>query len=126
MPEFAESLRTAVVMVGGGRPGARGYTGSTSSGEVSAPMQFNVAQLLREPVGATREYTLTPEPPVHRGSVEMIRTPDGVLVRAEANVLIEAQCSRCLAPFAYPADITFEEIFYQQGDVVTGRRLQSD
>lgn len=89
-------------------------------------MQFNVSQLLREPVGATREYTLTPEPPVHRGTVEMIRTPDGVLVRAEADVLIEAVCSRCLTPFAYPAHISFEEIFYQQVDVVTGRRLEND
>ncbi len=86
-------------------------------------MQFNVSQLLREHVGATRSYDLTPEPPVHRGWVEMIRTPGGVLVRAGANVVIEAVCSRCLAPFGYPAQISFEEMFAQQVDVVTGARL---
>jgi uncharacterized protein len=87
-------------------------------------MQFNVSQLLREHVGATREYVLFPEPPVHGGTIEMIRTPDGVLVRAEADVVLEAVCSRCLTPFGYPAHISIEEIFYQQVDVATGRKLQ--
>jgi uncharacterized protein len=86
-------------------------------------MRFNVSQLLRERVGATRLYDLTPDPPVHRGRVEMIRTPGGVLVRAEADVVIEAACSRCLAPFGYPAHIGFEEMYAQQVDVVTGARL---
>lgn len=86
-------------------------------------MQFNISQLLRERVGATRAYDLAPEPPVHRGHVEVIRTPGGVLVRAEADVVIEAICSRCLAPFGYPAHINFEEIYAQQVDVVTGAKL---
>ena len=47
-------------------------------------MLFNVSQLLRENVGSTRNYELGPEPPIHRGSAELIRTPDGVLVRVEA------------------------------------------
>lgn len=86
-------------------------------------MLFNVSGLLRSPVGAARRYTLEPEPPVHAGSVELIRTPDGVLVRCHANVLIEGDCARCLAPFAYREDIEFEEIFAQQVDLVTGFRL---
>jgi uncharacterized protein len=89
-------------------------------------MLFNVSQLLREPVGSSRHYALAPEPPVHRGSVELIRTPDGVLVRAEADVVLEAACSRCLAPFGYPAHIAFEEIYYQQVDVHTGASLHPD
>jgi uncharacterized protein len=86
-------------------------------------MLFNVSLLLREPVGSTRRYTLDPEPPVHQGSVELVRVPAGVLVRCEADVVIEDNCSRCLAPFGYPAHLSFEEVFAQQVDVVTGQRL---
>jgi uncharacterized protein len=86
-------------------------------------MLFNVSQLLREPVGSNRRATLDPEPPVHRGSAELIRTPDGVLVRCEADVVLEASCSRCLAAFGYPAHIDFEEIFHQQFEVTTGAKL---
>lgn len=86
-------------------------------------MEFNVAQLLREPVGSTRTPVLEPEAPVHRGRVELVRVPLGVLVRFEGDVLIEATCSRCLAPFAYPEHVAFEEIFQQQTDPVTGVRL---
>jgi uncharacterized protein len=88
-------------------------------------MLYNVSQLLRERVGSTREYALEPEPPVHRGSVELIRVPEGVLVRCEADVLLEANCSRCLIAFGYPAHISFEEIYAQQYDVLTGTKLEA-
>lgn len=86
-------------------------------------MQFNVSQLLREHVGATRRYVLEPEPPIHRGAVEFVRTPDGVLVRFEGVVILDANCSRCLAAFGYPVEVEFEEVFVQQVDVVTGAKL---
>jgi uncharacterized protein len=86
-------------------------------------MEFNVSQLLREPVGSTRRAVLEPEDPVHSGRVELVRVPNGVLVRFEGDVFIDASCSRCLAPFAYPEHIVFEEIFQQQIDPVTGVRL---
>ncbi|MBI2765043.1 MAG: DUF177 domain-containing protein [Chloroflexi bacterium] len=86
-------------------------------------MLFNVSGLLREPVGSTRDYILEPEPPVHRGRVELIRTPGGVLVRCEADVVLDGVCSRCLAAFGYHEAISFEEIFVQQVDVVSGHKL---
>lgn len=86
-------------------------------------MLFNVSQLLREPVGSTRHPALEPEPPVHRGTVTLIRVPTGVLVRCDADVLIDTTCSRCLAPIATPEHIHFEEIFVQQVDPVTGARM---
>lgn len=89
-------------------------------------MQFNASQLLREPVGATRRYHLEPEPPVHRGSVELMRTPAGVLVRCQADVVIDAACSRCLAPFGDPRHISFEEVYYQQVDVLTGAPVKTE
>jgi uncharacterized protein len=89
-------------------------------------MEFNVSQLLREPVGSTRQYSLEPEEPVRGGAVELMRTPTGVLVRATADVVLDAACSRCLAPFGYPARVVFEELYYQRFDPVTGERLNTD
>jgi uncharacterized protein len=86
-------------------------------------VQFNVSQLLREGVGATRLYVIQPQPPIHRGAVEFIRTPDGVLVRFNGTVILDANCSRCLAAFGYPVEVDFEEIFVQQVDVATGTKL---
>ena len=86
-------------------------------------MLFNVATLLREQAGSSRHYTLEPFPPVHRGTVELIRTPDGVLVSVEADVLLEDTCSRCLSPFGYTADVSFDENFVQQVDVATSSHL---
>jgi len=91
-------------------------------------MLFNVSQLLREHIGSSRSYAFNAEPdvqpPVHRGAAELIRTPDGVLVRASADVVIEANCSRCLAAFGYPAHIVFDETYVQQYDVTTGARVE--
>ncbi len=88
-------------------------------------MIFNASQLLREHPGSTREYDLDPEPPVHRGHVVLMRTPQGVLVRGEIDVVLEAECARCLAPFGYPVRLQLEETFFQQVDVETGMRIDT-
>src|SRR5262245_51215158 len=88
-------------------------------------MQFNVSQLLRDPVGSTRRYALEPEAPVHRGNVSLTRVPGGVLVHCEGDVVLDANCSRCLAAFGYPEHISFDEIYVQQVDVASGSRLPS-
>jgi uncharacterized protein len=87
-------------------------------------MLFNVSLLLREPIGSTRRYHLAAEPPVHRGEVELIHIPNGILVRCTAGVIIEDRCSRCLVPFGYRGELEFEEVFAQQVDVHTGVRLE--
>lgn len=87
-------------------------------------MQFNVSQLLREPVGSIRSPDVDPEPPLHSGRVTLVRVPGGVLVRFEGEVLIDAACSRCITPFSYPEQIAFEEIFAQQVDPVTGVHME--
>jgi len=89
-------------------------------------MLFNVAGLLASEVGASRHYDLDPEEPIHRGHVELIRTPGGVLVRCDAIAFQDATCSRCLAPFSYPETLMFEEIFVQQVDPATGRKFAND
>ncbi|MES4793118.1 MAG: hypothetical protein C4321_09180, partial [Chloroflexota bacterium] len=87
-------------------------------------MRFNVAGLLKAEVGASRRHPIEPEEPVHRGSVEIVRVPRGVLVRCEAEVLIDALCSRCLVAFGYPERVRFEEFFRQQVDLVDGHWLE--
>lgn len=87
-------------------------------------MFFNVSGLLRSEVGATRHFTLESDEPVLAGRVELLRVPTGVLVRCDASVMLEAQCSRCLVPFCYPAEIGFEEIYQQQVDLVSGQRAE--
>jgi len=89
-------------------------------------MEFNVSQLLREPVGSTREYLLEPEGSTRSGRVELVRMPTGVLVRVQAEIGIDAECSRCLVAFAYPASISFEELFYQRFDLLTGAALNNE
>jgi uncharacterized protein len=89
-------------------------------------MLFNVSQLLRQEVGASRRYELEPEEQVIHGQVELIRTPGGVLVRCDAIVGIDAVCSRCLVPFGYEEAVEFEEIFAQQVDPVSGRKLETE
>lgn len=86
-------------------------------------MLFNVSQLLRSPAGETRDYVLDADAPVHSGRARLVRLPGGVLVTVEADVVLDAVCSRCLAPFGYPAHINFDEIYVQEYDAVTGARL---
>lgn len=92
-------------------------------------MEFNVAQLLKGPVGGIREYEIADSlaeiaeiawvGPV-TGKVRIIRTNRGVLVRAHLESTVGADCSRCLVPFEYPLRIDFEEEFLPTLDVETG------
>ena len=93
-------------------------------------MQFNLSQLLREPLGATREYDIDEDVAIdgetHRliGSIEVIRTDRGTLVHAEMTGAIHSECSRCLAPIGGQAHFGFEEEYIQTVDAVTGAPLR--
>ena len=89
-------------------------------------MLYNVSQLLQEPVGSTRSYDVAPEPPAFGGAVELTRTPTGVLVQARVEVELEADCSRCQRDFRYRRDVPIEEIFYQQVDVTSGAKMETE
>jgi uncharacterized protein len=94
--------------------------------------RFNVSQLLQEPTGATRQYTLddaqldldqslTMRPVV--GDVRLTRTPDGVLADVEVQGKVELECGRCLTLYEQPVALEFSEEFYQTVNVHTGARL---
>ena len=88
------------------------------------PIAFNVAQLLRESVGASRQYTIEVAAPVERGVVELVRLNQQVLVRADVTVTERFECSRCLRPVAKAVHVVFDEVFEQDFDVTTGARRE--
>jgi uncharacterized protein len=99
-------------------------------------MQFNVAQLLKEPIGAIRRYELVEDiseldpdlaalgPLV--GSLELIRIHSGILARANLSTAVQVMCNRCLDPIAMPVRFTVEESFRPLTEVHTGRYIAPD
>lgn len=96
-------------------------------------MKFNVSQLLKEQSGGMREYSLHEDishldPDIKPlstldGSIQMIRTADGILVRGVLNTSVELSCSRCLEPFSMPVRFVLEEEFHPTIDITTGASL---
>jgi uncharacterized protein len=96
-------------------------------------MRFNVAQLLKEQSGQTRQHTLRED--ISRidpdiiplstldGNIQMIRTADGVLVLGQLHASVELVCSRCLDEFSLPLQFNLEGEFRSTIDVVTGAAL---
>ncbi|MEI2689815.1 MAG: DUF177 domain-containing protein [Anaerolineae bacterium] len=98
--------------------------------------QWNVAQLLKEPIGATRRFelqtTVLPEDAEVRqatplvGRVVMLRTSQGILVEGALDGQVIVQCSRCLRPVTLPVSVALEEEFKPVVDVVRGTYLAVD
>ncbi len=93
-------------------------------------IEFNVAQLLKGPVGGTRDFELDDDVanldqelhPVKNlvGYVHFVRTAQGILVEGKAHVELELICSRCLTPFVQEIEIVFEDEFRPVLDPLTG------
>lgn len=95
-------------------------------------MLFNVSQLLREPTGSTRRYTVDEGVEVlgetvqvirFSGSVLLLRTPRGILVGAHLSGTGSGTCARCLQPAVFPLELHIEEEFFPTIDPVTGFHL---
>ena len=98
---------------------------------MSSGLIINVAQLLKAEVGATRQYEVCDSigplsesarftEPI-RGTVRLMRTNRGVLVRANLETSVQLECSRCLEAFVEHLPIHFSEEFIPKIDVTTGR-----
>lgn len=96
-------------------------------------MRFNVAQLLKEPIGSTRKYHLAEDiqdldgevkltHPIE-GAIRLIHTIEGVLVSGQLHTEVELSCSRCLESFLTAIDFTLEEEFRPTIDISTGAKL---
>jgi uncharacterized protein len=95
--------------------------------------QINVAQLLKEGIGATRAFEidetlyLDETTQCHvQGDVELLRTRRGILVRGTFAGTSRLVCSRCLDFFEYPLAFRIEEEFLPLVDVTTGIALPLD
>jgi uncharacterized protein len=96
-------------------------------------LQFNVAQLLKEATGGTREYDLVVPLTINLddikpvapfvGHIKFLRTGPNILVTGSLQGLIEKNCGRCLTPFITSLEIDLEEEFYPTIDINTGKTL---
>ena len=96
-------------------------------------MIFNVAQLMKSPVGASVASDI-PEENIQldkelkvigpiTGHARMRRVNQGLLVDGWVDLTIEQTCDRCLKQVEQPMHVTFEERFYPTVDVLTGTPL---
>lgn len=93
-------------------------------------LRYNVATLLQEPIGATREYDIDDvvvmddggQPRSERvaGSARFLRTKHGVLVTGHLEGIQHDQCSRCLSDVAVPMRLDIEEEFFARVNLRTG------
>lgn len=94
-------------------------------------MQVNVSQLLREAIGATRDYQINEVADITgdgkentvQGECHLLRTQRSILVKCTLNTEMELSCSRCLGQFPQPLIINFEEEYVPTVDVVSGASL---
>lgn len=95
-------------------------------------MQYNVAQLLREPIGSTRSYQLDEAlSGVDRfadhisGSVELLKTHEGVFVDAKVDVDAFLICGRCLSEYPLNLSLIIEEECFPTVDIDTGSSMSA-
>lgn len=89
-------------------------------------MRYNVATLLREPIGSTREHAVDSTVEMDgrdervRGHLSFVRTRSGVLVRADLALSVSEPCARCLRELRIPLAVRFEEEYIPTIDILTG------
>jgi uncharacterized protein len=96
-------------------------------------MDMNVSQLLRDPIGSTRDFQIDDEIDIigegksHKvkGTCNLLRTQRSILVKCALNTEVELTCSRCLRKFRHPIKIKFEEEFLPTLDILSGTPLPS-
>jgi uncharacterized protein len=92
-------------------------------------MQIDVSQLLKAPIGESRDHEVTGHiniagaDSVVRGAVRLTRTDRGILVKATLYTGVEASCSRCLSLFSCPLVLNIEEEYYPTTNIATGAKL---
>jgi uncharacterized protein len=95
-------------------------------------LQVNVAQLLKDAVGATRTFEVDGlaldsdegVPAYVRGEFRLTRTDRGVWASGPVAFSVDYVCSRCLAPFASWIEARMDDVFLPSVDIVTGARLR--
>jgi len=92
-------------------------------------MPIDVSQLLKEPIGSTRQYEINETIDVAGGShvvqgeVKLVHLDRGILVKGTLQTGIEVTCSRCLSLFSSPLTLNIEEEYFPTSDAVSGASL---
>jgi len=102
-------------------------------------VEFNVAQLMKEAMGAKRKYEfgmpllqlsepLAGDPGVllaHdvQGTIQFTRLRGQIRAQGQAAADVDLQCSRCLEPFVSRVETPLDELFRQTVDVASGTAL---
>jgi uncharacterized protein len=95
-------------------------------------LSFNVAQLEKGLIGATRDYLIDDPLTVDsreikvKGDVKLTLTNRSVLVQAKLKTALPQECCRCLGEYECPLDVKFEEEFFPTLDVFSGLPLDVD
>jgi uncharacterized protein len=106
-----------------------------TSRPVASPLAWNVAALLTEPPGSTRDYIvagvvidlgddLRLADPIE-GRVRLSRTNRGLIVQADLETSLDTQCSRCLRDVEVPLQLQIEEEALPSLDLQTGLPLDT-
>jgi len=97
--------------------------------------RLNVASLLMEPVGASRDVMvdLTSLPLADdlvardvRAAARLTRLKDAILVTADVRATVPLECATCLTAYDQPITERFSETFRQLVDVRTGAALPAE
>jgi uncharacterized protein len=95
-------------------------------------MIFNVAQLLKSPVGTTQDVILDDSDSLDlrdgearlagpiTGHARLHRTNESIIVDGVAHIPVLLECSRCLTEFTTTLDAPLRETFYPSIDIETG------
>ncbi len=92
-------------------------------------MIFNVAQLMKSPVGTSLEYDIEENVQLDNdlkiigpitGHVRLRRINQGLLADGWVDLTLDQECTRCLKQFEQQMHVPFEERFYPTVDVITG------
>ena len=93
-------------------------------------MHYNLAQLLKEPTGATRDYQVEQGfdgsgrmADWVSGRLHLFKTHRGVIAQAEVEVRVTLVCSRCTGEFTCSSNLQVEEECFPVSDWQTGRDL---
>ena len=96
-------------------------------------MEFNVSQLLKEPSGSRRVFKISENVIISEGqpesrikcTVDMLRTPSGILVTSAIQTTVNSNCSRCLTRSDESVNVDLEEEFIPTLDVLTGTEVDN-
>ncbi|UCD09502.1 MAG: DUF177 domain-containing protein [Dehalococcoidales bacterium] len=92
-------------------------------------MQINVSQQLKSSIGTVRNYevdttvTIDDQSAEFTGTVLLMKTDRGLLLKGTFNSNLSLRCGRCLSNFPYSLKVKIEEEYFPIMDVNTGVML---